>query len=75
MEFANYMTFSAPVPPAIKYRPALKAYRRVLELEPAHAEAQKNKTQIEEIYKAMDARFHKTKCGVPTFALDTALRA
>ncbi len=53
MEFANYMTFSAPVPPAIKYRPALKAYRRVLELEPAHAEAQKNKTQIEEIYKAM----------------------
>jgi tetratricopeptide (TPR) repeat protein len=53
MEFANYMTFSAPLPPAIKYRPALKAYRRVLELEPMHAEAQKNKAQIEEIYKAM----------------------
>lgn len=53
MEFANYMTFSAPVPPGIKYRPALKAYRRVLELEPSHAEAQKNKKQIEEIYTAM----------------------
>lgn len=53
MEFANYMTFSAPVPPNIKYRPALKAYRRVLELEPNHAEAQKNKKQIEEIYTAM----------------------
>ncbi|MDW8467488.1 MAG: hypothetical protein RML35_15420 [Chloroherpetonaceae bacterium] len=53
MEFANYMTFSAPVPPAIKYQPALKAYQRVLELEPNHAEAMKNKQQIEEIYKAM----------------------
>ncbi len=53
MEFANYMTFKAPVSPRIKYRPALKAYNRVLELQADNAEAAKNKKMIEDIYQQM----------------------
>lgn len=39
--------------PREKYRPALKLYRRALELNPKHAGAKKEKDQIEAIYKQM----------------------
>jgi tetratricopeptide (TPR) repeat protein len=50
---ANYLTFEAELSPKKKYKPALQRYRRVLELDPANAEALKNKKQIEEIYESM----------------------
>lgn len=50
---ANYLMFDANLSPKKKYRPALQRYRRVLELDPNNAEAQKNKKQIEEIYESM----------------------
>lgn len=50
---ANYLMFDANLSPKKKYRPALQRYRRVLELDPNNAEAQKNKKQIEEIYEQM----------------------
>jgi hypothetical protein len=53
MEAANYLMFQADLPPKQKYRPALKRYRRVLELDPANKEAAANKKQIEDIYESM----------------------
>ena len=53
MEAANYLTFEATLPAKEKYRPALKYYRKVLELDPNNAEAIKNKKQIEDIYEQM----------------------
>jgi tetratricopeptide (TPR) repeat protein len=53
MAAANYLMFEANLSPKKKYRPALKRYRRVLELDPNNDEAKQNKTQIEEIYKSM----------------------
>lgn len=53
MEAANYLMFQADLPPKQKYRPALKRYRRVLELDPSNQEAMANKKQIEDIYKQM----------------------
>ena len=53
MEAANYLMFQADLPPKQKYRPALKRYRRVLELDPSNQEAAANKKQIEDIYKSM----------------------
>jgi hypothetical protein len=50
---ANYLTFEAELSPKKKYKPALQRYRRVLELDPANAEALKNKKQIEDIYESM----------------------
>jgi tetratricopeptide (TPR) repeat protein len=50
---ANYLMFEANLSPKKKYRPALKRYRRVLELDPGNKEALENKTQIEEIYRSM----------------------
>jgi tetratricopeptide (TPR) repeat protein len=50
---ANYLEFEANLPAREKYRPALKYYRKVLELDPKNAEAEKNKTEIENIYKQM----------------------
>lgn len=49
----NYLMFEASLPAKEKYRPALKYYRKVLEIDPENAEALKNKNQIEEIYKQM----------------------
>jgi len=43
----------AGLSPREKYRPALKLYRRALELNPQHAQAKKEKEQIENIYKQM----------------------
>jgi hypothetical protein len=53
MEAANYLMFIADLPPKQKYRPALRRYRRVLELDPGNTEAAQNKKQIEDIYKSM----------------------
>lgn len=50
---ANYLMFQANLSPKKKYKPALKRYRRVLELEPSNAEAKENKQQIEDIYQSM----------------------
>ena len=50
---ANYLMFEANLPSKKKYRPALKRYRRVLELDPSNKEAQENKKQIEDIYESM----------------------
>lgn len=53
MTAGNYLMFEANLSPKKKYKPALKHYRRVLELDPSNAEAQRNKSQIEEIYTSM----------------------
>lgn len=49
----NYLMFEANLSPKKKYKPALKHFRRVLELDPTNAEALRNKGQIEEIYTSM----------------------
>ncbi len=53
MEAANYLMFQADLPPKKKYRPALRRYRRVLELDPGNTEAAANRKQIEDIYESM----------------------
>jgi Flp pilus assembly protein TadD len=53
MTAGNYLMFEANLSPKKKYYPALKHYRRILELDPSNAEAQRNKAQIEEIYTSM----------------------
>jgi hypothetical protein len=45
--------FEANLSPKKKYKPALKRYRRVLELDPSNKEAADNKKQIEDIYQSM----------------------
>ncbi len=50
---ANYLMFEANLAPKKKYRPALKRYKRVLELDPGNSEAMENKKQIEDIYQSM----------------------
>ena len=45
MAAANYLMFEANLSPKKKYRPALRRYRRVLELDPKNKEAQVNKKQ------------------------------
>jgi tetratricopeptide (TPR) repeat protein len=53
MAAANHLMFEANLSPKKKYRPALRRYRRVLELDPFNPEAQKNKQQLEDIYRSM----------------------
>lgn len=53
MEAANYLMFDANLPAREKYRPALKYYRKVLEVDPGNIDAAKNKKQIEDIYESM----------------------
>jgi len=53
MAAANYLMFEANLTPKKKYRPALKRYKRVVELDPNNAEANENKAQIEDIYRSM----------------------
>lgn len=53
MEAAMYLMYDAPLPPKDKYGPALKYFKRVLELEPGNKEAATNKKTIEEIYQSM----------------------
>lgn len=53
MAAANYLMFDANLSPKKKYPPALRRYRRVLELDPSNKEAAENKKEIEDIYKSM----------------------
>lgn len=53
LNFGNYMMFESQVPPRQKYRPALRAYNKALELQPDNPEALKNKKTIEDIYTQM----------------------
>lgn len=48
-----YLMYQANLNPKKKYGPALKHFRRVLELDPKNHEAMQNKAQIEEIYNSM----------------------
>lgn len=48
-----YLMYQANLNPKKKYGPALKHFRRVLELDPNNHEAMQNKAQIEEIYNSM----------------------
>lgn len=50
---ANYLMYEANLSPKKKYKPALKRYNRVLELDPNNGEAMENKKQIEDIYQSM----------------------
>ena len=55
---ANYqvgfqMEYNSNLPPREKYRGSLTKYRRALELNPKHANAAKEKKQIEDVYKSM----------------------
>lgn len=47
------LEYSDKLSPRTRYRGALKLYKRTLELNPKHAEAAKEKKQIEDIYKQM----------------------
>lgn len=53
MAAGNYLMFDATLPAREKYRPALKYYREVLEVDPSNEEALKNKNEIERIYESM----------------------
>jgi hypothetical protein len=53
MTAANFLMFEADLPPKQKYKPALRRYRRVLQLDPNNKEAAANKKQIEDIYQSM----------------------
>ncbi|MCX7877112.1 MAG: hypothetical protein N2510_00560 [Ignavibacteria bacterium] len=53
MAAANYLMFEANLSPKKKYPPALRRYRRVLELDPSNKEAAENKKEIEDIYISM----------------------
>lgn len=48
-----YYTYDADLPPKDKYKPALRFFRVVLELEPNNNDAKVNKEKIEEIYTMM----------------------
>ena len=50
---ANYLMFEANLSPKKKYKPALKRYNRILEIDPGNSEAMENKKQIEDIYTSM----------------------
>ncbi len=51
---ANFLMFKADsFTPKKKYRPALKRYNRVLEIDPTNKEAAADKKQIEDIYQSM----------------------
>lgn len=48
-----YLMYQANLNPKKKYGPALKHFKRVLELDPNNKEAISNKMQIEDIYNSM----------------------
>jgi tetratricopeptide (TPR) repeat protein len=48
-----YLTYEANLNPKEKYGPALKHFRKVLEVDPQNKEALQNKEQIESIYEQM----------------------
>jgi hypothetical protein len=51
--YGNTMMNDPDLPPRVKYRAALKQFRRTLELDPNHEGAKKNKEMIESIYRQM----------------------
>jgi tetratricopeptide (TPR) repeat protein len=53
LEEADSYMADAALPPMRKYPAALRAYRRVLELDKTNKKAQDNVTQIEDVYKQM----------------------
>jgi len=53
MDAGNYLMFEANLNPKKKYGPALKHFKRVLELDPNNQEAMNNRMQIEDIYNSM----------------------
>jgi hypothetical protein len=53
MAAGNYLMFQANLNPKKKYGPALKHFKRVLELDPKNQEAMNNRLQIEDIYNSM----------------------
>jgi tetratricopeptide (TPR) repeat protein len=53
LKAGNYLMFEADLPAKQKYRPALKHFRRVIELDPGNQVAAANKKQIEDIYESM----------------------
>jgi tetratricopeptide (TPR) repeat protein len=53
MAAGKYLMFEANLNPKQKYGPALKQFKRVLELDPKNQEAMNNKMQIEDIYTSM----------------------
>jgi hypothetical protein len=53
MAAGKYLMFEANLSPKKKYGPALKQFKRVLELDPKNQEAMNNKMQIEDIYTSM----------------------
>jgi hypothetical protein len=48
-----YLMYQANLNPKKKYGPALKHFKRVLELDPNNKEAMSNRMQIEDIYNSM----------------------
>lgn len=53
MAAGMYYTYDADLPPKDKYKPALRFFRVVLELDPQNNDAKINKEKIEEIYTMM----------------------
>jgi len=52
-QVGHTMMYDESLPPRIKYRGALKHFRRAMELNPKHAKAAADRKQIEDIYKSM----------------------
>jgi PBP1b-binding outer membrane lipoprotein LpoB len=59
MAAGNYLMFQAKLNPKKKYGPALKLFKRVLELDPNNQEAMANRMQIEDIYSSMGREIPK----------------
>lgn len=53
MAAGNYLMYQANLNPKKKYGPALKHFKRVLELDPNNQDAMNNRMQIEDIYNSM----------------------
>jgi hypothetical protein len=52
-EYGHTLMMDPQLPPRMKYRTALKEFRRVLELDPNHQQAASEKAMIESIYRQM----------------------
>jgi hypothetical protein len=52
-EYGHTLMMDQQLPPRMKYRTALKEFRRVLELDPNHQQAASEKAMIENIYRQM----------------------
>lgn len=52
-EYGVKLMEDGTVPPMMKYRPALKAFKEVLALDPGNKEASARKAVIEDIYRSM----------------------